>query len=126
MFVCALLGQRSINKSKQCTSTLFMKYSVCVLAPGPGNVEVLQVFRKGCVLGEGGQASVADGLPGAHTASMGVAFLLLKAQVRSTQPILILSLALQSLNCVALHLPCDWPWPAPFSYPLPAGNSLPQ
>lgn len=69
---------------------------------------------------------MADRLPGACAASMGMASLLLEAQVRSAQPVLILSLALQSLHRVPLHLPSDWAWPAPFPDPLPAWNSLPQ
>lgn len=56
---------------------------MCALAPCAGNVEVLQVFGYGGVLGEGGLASVADRFPGACAASVGVASLLLKAQVRS-------------------------------------------
>lgn len=102
-----------------------------MLAPGASNVEVLQVFSYGGVLGEGrpGEgrpAGIADCLPGEFAASVGVASLLLQAQVRSAQPVLILSLALQSLHHVPLHLPGDLAWPAPFPDPLPAWNSLPH
>lgn len=97
-----------------------------MLAPGAGNVEVLQVFGDGGVLGEDGLAGMTDGLPGACAASMGVAFLLLKAQVRSAQPVLVLSLTLQALHRVPVHLPGDWARPAMFPDPLPAWNSLPQ
>lgn len=84
------------------------------------------MFSYGGVLGVGGLAGMADGLPGVCAASVGVASLLLMAQVRSTQPVLVLSLTLQSLHRVPLHLPGDVTWPAPFPDPLLAWNSLPQ
>lgn len=55
-----------------------------MLAPGAGNVQVLQVVSYRGVLGEAGLAGIADSLPGACAAGVDVAFLLLQAQVRST------------------------------------------
>lgn len=97
-----------------------------MLSPGASNVEVLQMFSYGGVLGEGRLARVADGLPDKFAASLGVASLLLQGQVRSAQPVLILSLALQSLHHVPLHLPGDVAWSAPFPNPLSAWDSLPH
>lgn len=47
-----------------------------------------------------------------------VAVLLLRGHVGPADPVFIFSLALQVLQHVAFHLPCDWSWTSVLSNPL--------
>lgn len=95
--------------------------------PGLGGVEVSQVFLQGLLAGEpADEASLLDGLEGLLASLGRVAPLLLQAHEGPAQPVLVLRLALQVLQRVALHLPGDGAGPPVLADPLLARDALPQ
>lgn len=110
------LSRKSLRVSSQLTLT----------RPCLRDFEMTQVICHVLVLRKIGKFGLFDLEPGLGSALHCVAALLLRRHVRPADPVLDLGLALQVLQRVAFHLPCDRSWPAILSDPLLPRDAFPQ
>lgn len=94
--------------------------------PGLCDFEMTQVICHELVLRKLGEFGLLYLQPGLGSALCCVAVLLLRSHVRPTDPVFILSLTLQMLQCIAFHLPCNLSWTPILSYPLLSRDAFPQ
>lgn len=94
--------------------------------PRLGDVQMTQVICDVLVFGKFGELGLLDVKPVPGSALDGVTVLLLAGHVRPADPVLVLRLALQVLQRVALHLPRDLSRATVLSDPLLPGDAFPQ
>ncbi len=85
-----------------------------------------QVICDVLVFREIGEFGLFDLEPGLGSALRGVAVLLLRSHVRPADPVFVLSLTLQMLQCVAFHLPCNLSRTSVLPDPLLPRDAFPQ
>lgn len=95
-------------------------------ASGPllGDVEVAELVDEPPVRGEVGLAGCLDGLESGRPARRGVAALLLGAEVRRAQPVVVLGFGLQAAERVLLRPGGHGARPPVLPDPLPAGDAV--
>lgn len=94
--------------------------------PCLGDSEMIQVICDALVFRKIGEFGLLDLEPVLGSALSGVAVLLLRSHVRPADPVLVLGLALQVVQHIAFHLPCDLSWTPILSDPLLPGDAFPQ
>lgn len=94
--------------------------------PCLSDFEMTQVVCYSLVFREFCEISFLDLEPVLGSALRCMAVLLLRGHVWPTDPVFILSLALQVFQHVAFHLPCDLSWTSVLPDPLLSRDAFPQ